>query len=136
MGPEWSLRYAFVLFAIATVLAILLPSRVDSSHGEGTMMLTGDSGSSRSGRLRIRIPGSVAFALRANRGPRLLSGFLTMFMAFLLREKPIGDWRPEVLLALVIGAAGIGNTLGIAMASMLKRVNHGSPSCWRCSPAR
>ena len=38
-----------------------------------------------------------------------------MFMAFLLRENPIGDWRPEVLLGLVIGAAGLGNTLGITM---------------------
>jgi hypothetical protein len=71
----------------------------------------------------MRIPGAVAFALRANCGPRWLSGFLTMFMAFLLRENPIGDWRPEVLLGLVIGAAGLGNTLGIALASVLKRVN-------------
>jgi hypothetical protein len=46
-----------------------------------------------------------------------------MFMAFLLRENPIGDWRPEVLLGLVIGAAGLGNTLGIATASVLKRLN-------------
>ena len=46
-----------------------------------------------------------------------------MFMAFLLRENPIGDWRPEVLLGLVIGAAGLGNTLGIAAASVLKRLD-------------
>ena len=39
---------------------------------------------------RIRIPRPVAFALRANCGPRWLSGFLIMFMAFLLREHPIG----------------------------------------------
>lgn len=125
IGPAWSLRYAFLLFAVATVLAILLPQRVDSSAGEGTMTLTGVPGAetTRSGRIRIRIPASVAFALRANLGPRFLSGFLTMFMAFLLREVPIGDWKPEVLLGLVIGAAGLGNTLGIALASMLKRVN-------------
>ncbi len=125
IGPAWSLRYAFLLFAVATVLAILLPQRVDSSVGEGTMTLTGVPGAetTRSGRVRIRIPGSVAFALRANLGPRFLSGFLTMFMAFLLREVPIGDWKPEVLLGLVIGAAGLGNTLGIALASLLKQVN-------------
>jgi hypothetical protein len=46
-----------------------------------------------------------------------------MFMAFLLRENPIGDWRPEVLLAIVIGAAGLGNTLGIALGSLLRRVD-------------
>jgi hypothetical protein len=65
----------------------------------------------------------VAFALRANCGPRWLSGFLTMFMAFLLRDNPIGDWKPEVLLGLVIGAAGLGNTLGIAIGSLLRRLN-------------
>jgi MFS family permease len=125
VGPEWSLRYAFLLFVVATVLAILLPARVDSSAGEGTMTLTGspDAGPTRSGRMRIRIPASVAFALRANLGPRFLSGFLTMFMAFLLREVPIGDWKPEYLLGLVIGAAGLGNALGIALASLLKQVN-------------
>ncbi len=124
-GPAWSLRYAFVLFAIGTVLAILLPVRVDSSAGEGTMTLTGttDASPTRGGRIRVRIPGSVAFALRANLGPRFLSGFLTMFMAFLLREVPIGDWKPEVLLGIVIGAAGLGNLLGIALASLLKEVN-------------
>jgi MFS family permease len=125
-GSEWSLRYGFVVFVLATIWAIRLPAKVDSSVGEGTLtMLPGRSepGTTRRGRPRMRIPGTVAFALRANCGPRWLSGFLTMFMAFLLRENPIGDWRPEVLLGLVIGAAGLGNTLGIALASVLKRVN-------------
>lgn len=124
-GPEWSLRYAFVVFVVATIWAILLPARVDSSVGEGEMVMSGPESerTSRRGRPRMRIPGTVAFALRANCGPRFLSGFLTMFMAFLLREQPIDDWRPEILLGLVIGGAGLGNTLGIALASLLKNVN-------------
>jgi MFS family permease len=126
VGPEWSLRFGFVVFVLATIWAIRLPGKVDSSVGEGTMMLlpgASESAEPARGRARARIPGPVAFALRANCGPRWLSGFLTMFMAFLLRENPIGDWRPEVLLGLVIGAAGLGNTLGIATASVLKRLN-------------
>ena len=71
----------------------------------------------------MRIPGTVSFALRANCGPRWLSGFLTMFMAFLLRENPIGDWAPEVLLGILIGAAGFGNAIGIGLASVLKKLN-------------
>lgn len=124
-GPEWSLRYAFVVFALATIWAIRLPEKVDSSAGEGTLVLSGPANPEpgRRGRPRMRIPGTVSFALRSNCGPRWLSGFLTMFMAFLLRENPIGDWRPELLLGLVIGAAGLGSTLGIALASVLKRVN-------------
>jgi MFS family permease len=125
-ASEWSLRYGFVVFVLATIWAIRLPAKVDSSVGEGTLVLmpgASASGSKGRGRARARIPGAVAYALRANCGPRFLSGFLTMFLAFLLRENPIDDWRPEVLLALVIGAAGLGNTLGIATASVLKRLN-------------
>ena len=127
-GSEWSLRYAFVLFVIATILAILLPAKVDSSQGELALALgpgpTGTQAMPATGRAaRPRVPPAVAFALRANCGPRWLSGFLIMFMAFLLRENPIGDWRPEVLLGIVIGAAGLGNVVGIAVGSMLRRVN-------------
>ncbi|MGZ4466104.1 MAG: MFS transporter, partial [Nocardioides sp.] len=117
---------AFVLFVVATVLAILLPAKVDSSQGEITLAL-GPGPSARAsapGRpARPQVPPAVAFALRANCGPRWLSGFLIMFMAFLLRENPIGDWRTEVLLGIVLGAAGIGNTLGIAVGSTLRKVN-------------
>ncbi len=111
-----------MLFVIATIGAIRLPTVVDSSRGEGTLVLRGDSAEGPE-RRRMRIPPAVAFALRANCGPRWLTGFLTMFMAFLLREEPIGDWEPAFLLGVVIGTAGLGNTLGIATASMLKNVN-------------
>ena len=124
-GPEWSLRYAFVVFVLGTIWAILLPGKVDSDEGEGEIAMVGyptGPGSTRR-RPRIRIPSAVAFALRANCGPRWLSGFLTMFMAFLLRENPIDGWKPELLLGLVIGGAGLGNTLGIAAGSMLRRIN-------------
>lgn len=124
-GAEWSLRYGFALFILATIWAVRLPERVDSSLGEGQMlMLPGpDTPAVGRGPLRMRIPASVAFTLRANCGPRFLSGFLVMFLAFLLREQPIGDWRPELLVGLVIGAAGFGSTLGVALASLLRRVN-------------
>jgi MFS family permease len=123
-GPEWSLRYGFLVFVLATIWAIRLPEKVDASQGEGEMVLTGPTEAGRTGRRpRTRIPGAVAFALRANCGPRWFSGFLTMFMAFLLRDNPIGDWRPEVLLGLVIGAAGLGNTLGITIGSLMRRLN-------------
>ena len=71
------------------------------------------------------MPGTVALALRANTGMRLLSGFLTMFMAFLLRDRPFAGWedRPALLLGLVIGSAGVGSTLGIVLGSLLRRTS-------------
>ncbi len=122
-GPEWSLRYAFLIFVVATVLAILLPPRVDSSHGEKQMSLRPRQDPATGRRRRFGMPAPVAHALRSNCGPRWLSGFLTMFMAFLLRENPIGGWSTGALLAVVIGGAGLGNTLGIALGSLLKRLN-------------
>ena len=125
VGPEWSLRYAFVLFVIATICAIRLPEQVDSSLGEGELVMRGsEGGPSRRGRTRTRIPTDVAFALRANCGPRWLSGFLLMFMAFLLRENPPPtDLSSELLIGLVVAAAGAGNALGVLLASLLKRIN-------------
>ncbi|MEV7430418.1 MFS transporter [Nocardioides sp. NPDC092400] len=123
-GPEWSLRYAFLLFVLATVCAIRLPAAVDSSVGEEDMVLRGSTGAEPGRRTRTRIPAAVAFALRANCGPRFLSGFLLMFMAFLLRENPPEtSLSAEVMIGLVVGAAGLGNTAGVAAASMLRRIN-------------
>ncbi len=120
-GTEWTLRWAFLLFVVGTILAIRLPEKVDSSAGEqSTWCCAVRRVPIRRG---TRIPAAVAFALRANCGPRWMSGFLTMFMAFLLRDHPIEGWRPELLIGLVIGAAGLGNTLGIFAASILKRIN-------------
>ena len=121
IGPEWACRYAFVVFTIGTIAAILLPSRVDASSGEES--LGGPGGGVR----RNGLPPKVAFALRANCGPRLLSGFLTMFMTFVLATEPLDGWesktRSTLLVGLVIGAAGLGNTIGIVVASLARRLN-------------
>ncbi|MBF4769948.1 MFS transporter [Nocardioides agariphilus] len=125
-GSEWSLRYAFVLFVIATIGAIRLPAKVDSSEGEGEMTLRkGGSPSSRRGRLRTQIPAQVAFALRANCGPWFMSGFLLMFVAFLLRNpdvRPDSSLSAGVMIGIVVGAAGLGRVLGTLAASTLRRV--------------
>ncbi|MDX6366572.1 MAG: hypothetical protein QOK30_1648, partial [Nocardioidaceae bacterium] len=121
LGPQWSLRYAALIFIGGTVLAILLPARVDSSAGEEPVDLRDVTDSGRSSR-RAGITPVVVTALRCNAGLRMLSGFLTLFMAFLLRNEPIHGWehRRTLLLALVIGSAGVGSTLGTVAGSMVK----------------
>jgi hypothetical protein len=118
-GSQWSLRFAFAVFVGGTILAILLPGRVDSSAGERESGLPG-----LGRRRRAVVPRAVVVGLRSNSGLRLLSGFLTMFMAFLLRDEPFAGWeeRPELLLALVIGSAGVGSTVGITLGSVLRNV--------------
>jgi hypothetical protein len=116
-GSQWSLRFAFVVFAGATILSILLPAKADAHAGELPVSLSGD-------RKKFRVPPDVVFALRCNAGLRMLSGFLTMYMAFLLRQHPLPGWenRTTLLMGLVIGAAGLGNTVGIGLGSMLRKI--------------
>ncbi|RZA10329.1 MAG: MFS transporter, partial [Lysobacteraceae bacterium] len=117
-GAQWSLRYAFVIFTGATILAILLPAKADAKAGEEPVSMSGDTR-----KFRVALP--VVFALRCNAGLRMLSGFLTMYMAFLFRENPLPGWedRTTLLMGLVIGAAGLGNTIGIGLGSLLRRIN-------------
>ena len=119
IGPDWSLRLAFVVYVVATVLAIRLPARVDSTAGEhdldGSPVGEGPlpMPSPRRGARRLRaLPPSVRFVLWLTTGARLLSGFLTLFLAFLMREHPLPGWNGPTVLALVAAAAGIGNALG------------------------
>ncbi|WP_300677315.1 MFS transporter [Nocardioides sp.] len=121
-GPQWVLRWAFVLFIGATVLSIRLPGGVDSNHGEGTITFRKDGTKPRNGTIRMQLPAAVFYAMRANCAPKFLYGFLLMFFAFLLQEHPIGGWSSTLLIGLVAGAAGTGNFLGVTAASLLKQI--------------
>ena len=146
-GSEWSLRFGFMIFVGATVLAILLSPKVDSSAGErdigsvlalptGPSMITEPARSGASGagawgtgaatdrvqrRFRSLTP-SVRNGLRCVMGARLMTGFLTFFLAFLLREQPSGNLDSTVLLAIVVAAAGVGNTLGTVAGNLGKNI--------------
>ncbi|MCQ8769151.1 MFS transporter [Streptomyces telluris] len=63
---------------------------------------------------------SVLHALQANSAMRMLSGFLTFFLAFLLRVHPLGDLSPAFSLGVVAVAAGAGNALGTAIGALLR----------------
>ncbi|MCW2750248.1 MAG: transporter [Aeromicrobium sp.] len=120
VGAEWAVRYAALLFVVGTVLAILLPAQVDSSEGEEKVDLSRIATGAKKG---ISISRDVVNALRSNSGLRLLSGFLTIFMAFTLRQPPDSmHWHGKgtILLGLVIGGAGAGNTIGTLIASGAK----------------
>lgn len=114
IGPSWSLRYAFVLFVIATIQAIVLPAQVDS----------GDADEQETIRIKgIAISRAVVNGLRCNVAVRLLTGFLAIHMAFVLREPPDAmAWpgSPTFLMALVIGAAGVGNACGVALGALTR----------------
>ncbi|MFJ6216973.1 MFS transporter [Streptomyces sp. NPDC092296] len=130
LGPSWPLRGAFLVFVAGTLLAFALPPAVDSAHGEQRALLVKEDGggaaeqAAAQGRLRERplrsVGPSVLLALRAVAALRGLSGFLTMFLAFLLRADSVGGLHPGVALGLVAAAAGLGNALGSVLGSWLR----------------
>ncbi|WP_367134991.1 MULTISPECIES: MFS transporter [Streptomyces] len=82
--------------------------------------------SKKNGNKKNRPPGlrtvgsSVLHALQANSALRMLSGFLTFFLAFLLRVHPLGGLSPAFSLGVVAVAAGGGNALGTAIGALLR----------------
>ncbi|GAA1268585.1 MFS transporter [Streptomyces javensis] len=75
----------------------------------------------RSRRPGLRTVGpSVLHALQACAALKTLSGFLTLFLAFLLRDQPLGGLGPEVSLGLAAVCAGGGNALGTAIGAWLR----------------
>jgi MFS family permease len=128
IGPDWSLRLAFVIYVGGTVLAIMLPARVDSSLGEEDIEKTvevpvaGPLGwPLRRSRRRVdALPWRVLFTLWCTAGTRLLAGFLTLFLVFLMRENPISGLSGTLVLALVVGAAGLGNAIGSVAGTLFK----------------
>ena len=100
VGPDWSLRLAFLVYVAGTVLAVTLPTRVDSAAGEEDLDVraaavttgSGPASGSRRDRLRARLralPVGVVHTLWCSVGGRLVVGFLTLYLAFLLRQHPL-----------------------------------------------
>ncbi|WP_375546821.1 MFS transporter [Streptomyces gossypii] len=119
IGPHWPLYAACAVFVLGTFLSFSLDHKVDSSKGERKARLTPEG-------LRPRHPGlrsagsSVPAGLVANSSVRALSGFLTFFLAFLLREHPLSGLTAAFSLGLVAVAAGVGNAVGTAIGAWLR----------------
>lgn len=70
---------------------------------------------------RLRSVGpSVVLALWANASLRAFSGFLIMFLGFLLREEPVGDMDSKTALGVVVVAAAVGNAIGTMLGAWFK----------------
>ncbi|QIB45095.1 MFS transporter [Streptomyces aureoverticillatus] len=133
LGARWPLYGACALFVAGTVLSFTLPHKVDSAKGEAKALLAADEehlhlvsardreDTSRRKRLGLRTVGpAVTHGLAVNAAQRGLSGFLIFFLAFMLREHPLGGQSAAVSLGIVAIAAGVGNAIGTAVGAWLK----------------
>ncbi|MCH5674646.1 MFS transporter [Streptomyces gilvus] len=127
IGPRWPLYGAFLIYIWGMFLSFTLAPKVDSAKGEDVALLAADEthlhGPHRKTAKRpgLRTVGTaVTHALGANAALRWLSGFLTFFLAFLLREHPLTGESAAVSLGLVAVSAGAGNALGTAVGAWLR----------------
>ncbi|KNB51507.1 MFS transporter [Streptomyces caatingaensis] len=131
LGPQWPLYGACAIFTLGTFWSLALPHKVDSAKGEARARLVAPDhrphlhGRARAAAKRqkpgLRTVGrSVLHGLQANSALRMLSGFLTFFLAFLLRVHPLAGLGPAFSLGMVAVAAGAGNALGTAMGALLR----------------
>ncbi|WP_249933375.1 MFS transporter [Blastococcus sp. CCUG 61487] len=119
LGFEAELWLTAAVFAAAGVLAARLPRHVDVPAGElpADVLTTGEI--PVAGLRRGRVSPHVVRALRAQAGLRGLTGFLTIFLAFLVQAEFADGWTATAALAAVAVAAGAGSFLGTAAGSRL-----------------
>jgi MFS family permease len=138
--PSWTLRLCALVYLIGIVFAFRLPERVDSSEGEvrlrrrprrATQSRPGgetphrDPTVTRSAYRRILPPlrgigPRMATMLRAGAGLRAFTGFLTLFLAFLIRKHPLGVFHPNADLGIIVACAAIGSVVGTTLGGWLK----------------
>jgi len=127
LGTAWPLGFAAVIFFFATWLALRLPKVVDSNEGEIKAQLrTEERGETMeiahtmpSRRLRAVGP-SVLLALRTNAALRAYAGFITLFLAFLVRTHPLGGLKGLAAIGAIAASVAIGNGIGSALGAWLK----------------
>ena len=122
-GSPGALFYTAALAVGGTVLCLRIPKWVESTAGEVPAALR--STSRRGARNRPRaISRGVLIQLWGNGSIRILTGFLTLFVAFVVKAQTETDpQRQLLLLGLVGAAAGTGSFIGNGIGSR-RRFGH------------
>jgi MFS family permease len=112
-GSPGALLYTAALSVVGTVLCLRIPRWVESTAGEVPAALR----TTRRGRRSPMGRGAVV-ALWGNGALRILTGFLTLFVAFVVKGQTEADPGRQLLLIGIVGAAaGVGSFAGNAVGS-------------------
>jgi MFS family permease len=106
-GSEGALVYTALLAVAGTVLCLRIPKWVESTAGEVPAALR----ATRRGR-RMPMSRSVVVALWGNGAIRVLTGFLTLFVAFVIKQTDAQPTQQLLLIGIVGAAAGVGSFAG------------------------
>ncbi len=122
-GSPGALFYTAALAVGGTVLCLRIPRWVESTAGEVPAALRSTNrGTAR--RPRRPISRGVLIQLWGNGSIRILTGFLTLFVAFVVKAQTETDPQRQLLLLGIVGAAaGAGSFLGNGIGSR-RRFGH------------
>lgn len=112
-SPAWLLRITCVVYVVGGVLSLRLPPHVDSAAQE-------ERARRRARSLRPPTP-TVSSLLRSAGALRALSGFLVLFVAFLVRTHPVEPVRGTVAIGLLAIVAATGSMTGTALGARYGR---------------
>jgi MFS family permease len=120
LGFGWELAATSALFVLAAVLAVRLPAHVDVPGDEEPADVLRTAPLPVPGSRRRPTTPHVVTALRATAALRGLSGFLTVFTAFLVQATVDDGWGATVALGGIAAAAGVGSVLGTVAGTRLR----------------
>lgn len=118
VGQEWVLRAGTLLFFAGAVLGLRLPQHVEMPEAEEEPATAPAHRSHW--RTLLSVGPVVTDAMRANAVLRAFSGFLILYLAFMLRGKRFDPVSPTVALGLLAAAAGLGGMVGTALGALAK----------------
>jgi hypothetical protein len=105
-GYDWTLRVGALAFAAGAAVSLLLPKAVDSARDDAR----------RERVVAPRFPREVRTALVSALSVRALGGFLTTYLAFLLRHR-----GSSLDVGLLAAAVALGSAAGTALGATLRR---------------
>jgi MFS family permease len=121
LGSTWTLGAAAVVYLLGAALSLRLSHRVDSEPVEPASEADGAEPQDRVRARSRRFPPTVTGVLRSAAALRMLSGFLVFFVAFLVRQHPVGGLRGTVAIGVLAGCVAAGGVAGTALGSRLSR---------------
>ncbi|MQY09838.1 MFS transporter [Actinomadura macrotermitis] len=121
IGPAWLLRLGTAVFLLGSVGAVRLPRHADVPDvAEEAKAPAPGKQARRRWRTLPRVGPAVAEAMQANAALRAFSGFLIIYLAFLLRQERFDPVSGDAALGLLAAAAGAGGLAGTALGAWAK----------------
>ena len=122
---DWVLRIGTLVFVLGAALALRLPDHVDTAResvapgGKAGAPAPAQANGAR-WRTLTHVGPVVGEAMRANAAVRAFSGFMVLFLAFLLRSNHFHGASKNVALGALVIAAAAGGLAGTAVGSVVR----------------